>query len=417
MVRRGQFTKFLPLLVSFAAVAQETAMVMPKGIFRVRAIGIVTQPVESRFDNGGDRIALLQPLNRTVSASEQAAQNADLKTLYDKLNEFQAGLGDSLFQTDLKATSDIHVQQNIYALEYGLTPRISLGMMVPIVEMKVRSDFSALSTTNVDAIKQRVAGVTPLVDGLDQFAAQVPGTATYQDILFTSRGYEIPGSFTTKAMGDMEVGGKYQVVNSEHWMFSVQPQFRLPTTGKTENFTRLLDKGVGDKQLDAMVYFFLDYNPNSNLTFGSAARFSAQLSDKLYRPVPRPGETMLPDLTNPDNWDTVNRNLGDMVETELNSTYKFWNQTINVYGAYQFVGKGADRYSGSKTWLDYGALGVDTAQRTHKYEIGIGLSTIQLYFQKKFFLPFELKYGFNSTFSGKNVPKASYNRFNLYLYF
>lgn len=411
------------LLLAFVAIsarrvsAQETAAVMPKSIFRVRAIQIMGDTIGSRLDGDGRAMPLLSPLNRSVSTKEMAASDPNLKQLYDALNAFRTGLGDSLFNANFETKSQIDFKRTIYALEYGITQRMSFGFMVPIYDMAIRSKFDVKVDSQIDKIRQVTAGLDPVQDGLDQAEASAPTTATFEKAVFTDKGYEVPGNYTVHGMSDAEIGLKYQIVNTEKFLFSGQLQFRLPTTSHTQDYTRLLDIGLGDKQLDVGAWFFADYMPTRDLVFGGMFRYTSQLADKKKIPFLKKGETGLADLTDPKSWDTATRNLGEMIETELATTYYFYNRVFNVYGAYQYAYKGADKYTGTKSNLDYKAMGVDTKTTTHKYEAGIGYGTIQAYFDKKFPVPFEVKYGYNWMFRGTNSPLVSYNRFNLLLYF
>ena len=405
-------------VTTLVAQAQETAAVMPPRIVRVRAIAISGQTIYDRTNASGERIPLLEPLNRSVSTATMAQSDAELKQLYTKLNEFQAGLGDSLMQADLKTTSSIDFKRTIYALEYGITRKISFGFMAPILEMRMKSTFNAQLQEQVAKVKAATNGVADeLTAGLDKLAANLPNTATFENAVFTSKGYQIPGDYKVQGLGDAEAGLKYQLVNNDWTLFSAQVQFRAPTTSHTEDYTRLLDKGLGDKQWDVGLYLNWDLMPNPNLVFGTMVKLTSQRPDNIRRPVLRTWESDLPDMTDANAWANVHRNLGDMIETELSTTYYFDDRAWNIYGAYQFAHKGQDQYSGSRTDLNYAWLSAGTSTTAHNYETGIGYSTIQHYFKKRFPVPFELKYGFNSTFAAKNTVHPSYHRFNLLMYF
>ncbi len=392
-------------------------MIMPRNIFRARAIGIFGNTLHERANDSGDPIPLLAPLNRTVTMSDMSASNADLALLYTKLNEFQAGLGDSLMKSDFKTESQIDFGRNIFALEYGLFDSLSLGLMVPISRQMVKSSFRAETTSQAAAVAKATEGVDLLTDGVWKADANKPTTATFEQAVFTSKGYDVPHDWKVEGLGDIELGIKYQPVRTNDLQVSIQTVFRLPTTTHTENYARLLDRGLGDNQLDVGLYFFSDYNLNSNWVLAGAAKFTAQLTQELRRPFLHKGETGLPNLLDATAWDDVRRNLGDMIDTEVSSTYHFSDRTFNIYGAYQFSLKAQDRITGARSDLDYDAVEFESATRSHRYEAGVGFSTVQHYLKGRFFLPFELKYGFNSTFRARNTPIASYNRFNLLLYF
>lgn len=392
-------------------------MTMPRNIFRARAIGIFGNTLHARANDHGDPIPLLAPLNRTVTMADMSASNADLNQLYTKLNEFQAGLGDSLMKSDFKTESQIDFGRNIFALEYGLHDRVSLGLMVPISRQIVKSSFRAETTSQAAAVAKATAGMDVLTDGVWKADANKPTTATFEQAVFTAKGYEIPHDWRVEGLGDIELGLKYQALHTDDLQFSTQLGVRMPTTTHTENYARLLDKGLGDKQLDVGLFFYGDYNLNSNWILAGCAKFTAQLTHEIRRPFLYKGETGLPNLLDANAWDNVRRNLGDMIDTEISSTYHFGDRAFNVYGAYQFSLKAEDRISGGRTDLDYDAVEFESATRSHRYEAGIGYSTVQHYLKGRFFLPFELKYGFNSAFRARNTPIASYNRFNLLLYF
>jgi hypothetical protein len=401
--------------------ALDDAAVLPKSIYRARMVGVATGSVNEKFNNEQNRISIVQPLNMSITAAQQAAGNANLKQLYTTLNTLAPGLGDSLLQTDIKTNATIQGQRMITAVEYGLTPRLTLGVIVPFVKFEARSEMQITTTTQTatiinNVVKPMGAAAAALEAGLNSFEAQKPTAAVFEQALFTSKGYEVPsGTISGSGVGDIELGGKYQFISSGRHTLAVQSGVRLPTASYRPNPAKLLDQASGDAQTDVGAQVFYDFALNSNLKLSANTRYTMQLSDNENIPVPAFGQVGLTDLTDANSFQNVKRNLGDMLETEAGIDYSFGNRAFNTYAAYLNSVKESDLYRGDGT-RNEGAL---TAPSTvaHKAEIGVGYSTIPLYRQKRFAVPMQIKASYNSTLGGRNTAIASFTRVDLIAFF
>jgi hypothetical protein len=399
-----------------AAHAQETATVLPKHISRMRGISVLGLPVTHTFNNDGNLNEAMEPLNISLPAAQQAASSPDLKRLYDGLNNFEPGLGDSLFQTDFYAQGQVSFQRYIFAYEHGLTDRISIGAIVPVVSYTTRTSFNTSVYSNAAAVKERVRGIQPLEDGVDQFAKSLPTPDEYNAKLFTSRGYKIPGYASSTGLGDMEVGAKYQFYHSDEILSAVQAGFRLPSATHSKDYSNLLDQASGDGQTDFGVLGIAQYMPTSDTTLEASAKITLQLADAENMPVRFAGQSELPDLNNPQQWDRVQRDLGDMFDSDLSITQTWLNKSLTTYAVYQYELKAQDMYSG-RAGFDYHSLMANTRSEAHHYELGVGYSTIQLFREKKFAIPLETRIAVNDVFYGINTPDTTYARVDLILYF
>lgn len=410
------------LTLSLSAWAQETASVLPKGFFRARSVTVMGLPIDTSFNDNGDRVSLMEKLNKTIPASTQANANPQLKPLYDSLNQVEAGLGDKLFQTDIIAAGSLSFQKYTTALEYGIRDNLTLGLIVPVVHVGLNPKTSIAVTTQSQAIidKLEAAGgggiYQPIIDGIKQFEASKPTAATYEKALFTDLGYSLPGPVSVTGLGDIELGAKWQMLKQDRFMLSFIGGFRFPTSTHIADPTNILDRPTGDKQYDVGAQTIANYEPIANTLFGTSLKYTWQLADSRRLPVPSFNQMGLTNLTKEDNWDIVHRDLGDLFDAELSVTQYFKNRSLYGYGLYGYGFKGTDSMSGSKN-LNYAALTTDSQQISHKYEFGMGYSTIPAFRAKKFAIPMEVKVAFNGTLKGKNVSDASYTRFDVYLFF
>jgi len=400
--------------------AQESATVLPKGIWRARAVSVFSLPVKDSFNNDGAKVELLNKMNASIPAKTQAAQNPQLMNLYTKLNQVESGLGDKLFQTELFANGTLNFQRYTTALEYGVTDRFSLGVIVPVVRLKLEGVRATIVHSQADDITKKLEAsgsgmYQPLIDGVEQFSTSIPTAAYYEKALFTDKGYNIQG-INYLALGDIEVGGVYNFLKSTSFKSSFKSGFRLPTANHVAIYSNPLDKSSGDKQLDFAVQNILNYDVTSNTTLATSLKYTWQLKDKRYQPVPVFGQVGLTDLNGDTNWDQVTRDLGDMFDAELSLTQYFQERSIFAYSFYAYTLKEKDTFKGSKS-LDFASLSLETEQVSHKYEIGLGYSTIPAFRAKRFAVPLEFKVAFNGSLSGKNTPDAAYTRFDAIVYF
>lgn len=407
------------LCLSNAAFAQEDAAVLPKGIFRVRGVGVATGTITQAYNNDGNRESLMHALNgQVVSTAKLASQNSQLAQLYRALNDLEPGLGDSLFQSTLQAKTEVAAHQYVFAAEYGLTSKLSLGLIVPTVDMSFsNTSFSATNQNNVAAIAARTKGLSGTTAGVNSFASQMPTTATYEAAVFTSKGYQTPHDFQFRSLGDIEMGVKYQFVNidSGHFMMATKTGFRLPTTSHLKDYRNPLDRDAGDHQLDFASSIISQYAFDPHFSITGSAQYTHQFGDKRDMYVNAPGEDGLPTLDDAHR-DQVQRKLGEKIDTELSASYGIADRQFTLYSAWQFNAKAQDMYSGSKG-LNYAALQTDTRELAHRAEFGLGYSTIPLFQRKKFAVPLQAKVAYNTTLAGVNVSDAKYLRLDMIVYF
>ena len=138
-------TNLMRLLIGLAASltlgswAQETATVMPKGVFRIRAVGAKTSPITDIFNNNKDQGGLLDPLNRnidqqTITQGMPSQTQEDLGTIRDVLEFFVADINEedteNMFGVALVGDAGLAIEQAVFAAEYGITERFSVGVQV-----------------------------------------------------------------------------------------------------------------------------------------------------------------------------------------------------------------------------------------------------------------------------------------------
>lgn len=407
-------------LVFYASASQaaESASVLPKGYFRARLVSVYTNGISNTFNNDGNVQGLSNSLNRSLSVNDLAAMNPDLKTLSTALNELKPGLGDELLSSQLYSNVNMQIEQYMPALEYGYSKRLTLGIRVPVVRRNVDATFEAISINNASVISQKVgSGISADVKaGLDQLSATQFDTAFYSSALFESKGYKAPGSFDKTELGDIEIGGKYKVIEEPQRSVSTQIGVRLPT-GSTPAIDDLFDKGTGSGAWGVGALYFHNYRPTKSLDFGAMAKVIYNLPDTRQRAVPLNEFDSIPSVLPEDGQvHDVTRYQPLEFSSEVSTTYKLNEGEYEFWGAYQFKASGKDTFTGSGN-LYYAGLSEGTDYMAHGAEVGAVYSTINAFRKKEFAIPMKLQALVNTTFAGKNTPLASFVRFDTIFFF
>lgn len=413
---------FLLILCAFgsAAHARETARVLPKGIFRARVVGVSTTGVRDTFNDSGKLQGVGHSLNRNVTIYD-LARGADpvtrqnLETLVGTLNRLQTGLGDELARSEL--FSDVTVRQQIYlgALEYGLTPRLSLGARIPVVRRRIENRFQAQGVNNALAARTSLGNLPPaeVIGGLGALGQKALDTAFFEESLFTSKGYDLPRNFEKTQLGDIEVGGKYELHKSEYFYTSTLVGVSAPT-GAPKNIRNPFDTGNSREAWSYAAHLLQEWYPFTRITIGANARLGYSLRDTRDRAVPRGEDDSLPNVLT--QVERVKRQRGAQLDSEVSAYYRFPGENVGLWGAYQYAQKGRDRFYGNGG-LYYQGLARNTNYRIHAAELGAEVSTIPNYRRGTFPVPMEVSLLVNRPLRGVNSPMAPYARLDLMVYF
>lgn len=419
--------RFLALLLftfigSAPAHARETAWVLPKGISRFRLVGVSTTGIRDTFNDVGKIQGVSNTLNREVSVGDLAqaadpATRTQLQTLVGTLNRLRPGLGDELAGSSI--FSDVSIQQQIYlgAFEYGLTPKVSLGIRVPVVRRRIQNDFAAEGRNNALAVRRALGDLSEAANaGLETVGALDLNTAYFENALFAAKGYDLPRSLTRTQLGDIELGGKYELHRGEDFYTSALVGFGLPT-GAAYNLRSPFDRGNSREAWCYALQVLQEAYPLRGLTLGANARLGYSLRDSRERAVPRDANDALPSVRAEDGQvENVARQRGLQLDSEVSAGYRFAQEKFGLWAAYQYSAKTRDRFYGTGN-LYYEGLAAGSNYRLHAGEVGAEFSTINSFRRGNFPVPLEVSLLVNAPFAGVNSPMAPYARLDLMVYF
>lgn len=422
------------MALSNSALAQEETSVLPHGVFRAWVIG-AAGGTQFKFNPQGKRENLAFKLNRSVTMTdlESALTKSpsmtvsktgdDLSLLRKELNHYgaetgqDAKLGDNLFQSDIYADAQVEISQLVMALEYGLTPKLSLGLAMPLMWYDINAKINVKNQDTFAYARSVVKG-TELVQKIQEFSQRAPDLATYKKNIFSDYGYHVPGPNRVFGVSDLEGGLKYRAFESRFIDSALLVGFRLPTGTHKKDPRNLVDQNIGDGQLDLAFQASVDFKITPRLIFLSAVKYTFQTADRENIVAPLKGSTdLLPNLNDPAVRDYADRKLGNMWDLNLNLRYYMFQNRFAVVGAYLYQQKYQDRYSGTSNVLDYGSLERNTESQNHSAEVYLIYSTVADYMRKQKAIPWEVSVTYHHTFAGVNSLDTRYAYTRLKFFF
>jgi hypothetical protein len=219
-------------------------------------------------------------------------------------------------------------------------------------------------------------------------------------------------TWSESAIGDIMVGMRYQYHKSDSWRLAFTGGILLPT-GDPDDPDILTDLDFGTGTTAIMLNFNHDYMGIENATLNATFRYEIYLPDEeKFRILTNVDQPLVPS----GNTEKVDRDLGDVIEVELAGNYSL-SDTWSAHLVYKFGMAFKDKIDGDM-FSDYSAMEDQTDYEEHVILAGISYSTISLYMDDKFKVPFAVSLNYRDRFAGKNgVNNSQYLGLGLTMYF
>jgi hypothetical protein len=422
--------------------AAEDARVLPQGRFRLSYGYARSGDISSKFNSQGRVESLLAPYQLELNSTNLRTFDDNLSTLINLLNstglrfdssrkdELSQGLsmdpgkpliGDALERGALSIDGEGVRTQQMLSLQYGLTDRIAVGFLVPIVstQVSIRAGIQGTNTAK-DIYQSFIASDPNLLGSFNEvpLALSLIGdsdTDTLQELL-EARGYDRVESTDETGVGDIGVGGRWNWWKdpgraSGDWMGSLQLSATAPTgrLSLPSEITRF-DIGQGTWEVQAAQVF--NYTPWRLLTLTASAHYSYRLPSSRLKRVRDSTEDLIPDASTEE---LVDMRLGDKLWGVLGARLQL-TRALSVDCGYEAYWKGQDIYQGSRD-KDYTYLSNDTASYTETLQVGAAFSTIPAFFASSFPIPLDASVNYYWVPRGTNTLQTSFATAELAMYF
>lgn len=363
----------------------------------------------------GNLIALLNDTGLRYDASKSGTPDGPITST----NPNAPLLGDALTKGFLGVDVEATQTQSVFQYMTGVTDRLSVGFMIPIVTTTVRASAQLSKINNTVADYQRAfaamgAGFEPIANGLQELDSY--NIETLQHLALENNGYKRFGSSEQTGLGDVNFGARYNYLKSprETWINSGQLSISAPT-GKTHpanSFTEV-DNGAGTWTTTAA--HVINFSPGGNRSkwmFSHGAHYTYQFGGKKIMRVRESPSDVLPNAASEEE---ISTSYGQKFWTNVGAKYAI-NAMFSIESNYEWYWKGRDDYSGSRN-KDYGYLGDATTKYLETWNVGASMSLLDSYTNHSFPIPMDFSLNYYQPFKGRNAPVASYFAAEIAMYF
>ncbi len=376
----------------------DDALTLPQGRWRVRWASTFTVS-SNEYGSTGDIRSIGSTYSKSITGKLLSGLTPNASRFVQALNAMQPGFGDSLAIASLNAEVESEFWTNVFAAEYGVTDRLSLGVIMPLVHAEIEVRASSEPSQEFNALMKRFEGQPQMQAQFNQVLA---GTSVQglNSILRSQFGYNAGlTSWNSTGIGDIEVGGKYNYFKDTEILATVKTGLRLPT-GRTDDPDNLVDVGFGDGQFDLGVYNYVDYRPTAYLSFTHEVGYVAQLPDTNSYRVPVSAELPIgsPAIE-------LDRRLGDYWETGLEANYTMF-KLFTTSAKYRFKQKFKDSYDGVPTGFNAALLTNNTNEILHEGQFQVEYSNLSRVRAGLESFPFAVAVLYRQPFHGENVSDS-----------
>ena len=389
----------------------DSAEVLPKGVWNVRAELSHSFPITQRYNPDGNAEDLAVDFNKDLN-SDVFTDLAALDPVTESLGLGRATIGRSV------VSFEYQIDKTEIMVGYGLTDKFSIGLVVPYWVTK--NTVSATLDNNANANVGKNPAFNPALPPSQTNPPLIPIVAggvrlTADDVqnilgggLYINGGLAIAGfgykrieTWEGNSFGDIELGGKYQYYKTDDFRFAFTGGVRFPT-GKKDDPDSLVDINTGDGAYALLFRLHNDYTGIKNLVLDVTLRYDLILP--FHETLRIPDSPNQPITANKEN---VQLDIGDPFEVETSASYEFakgWTGSLT----YRYTKKPKDEVSGNQGFA-YSSLEDESNSTSQIGFVGISYSTLPLYVEKKFPIPLEFSLSYRNRFAGSgNLWKSEY---------
>jgi len=407
----------------------DDAVVLPQGTWRLLLDSEFYPDFDKRYNQDGNVEPLGTDLNKNLN-SQVIPGLASVETAFG-MPVGSATVGNSVvpYKRDL--------QQYFFQPAYGITDRLSIGIIVPYYHIRnIISPNAALNTSSATVGKSPIGStfgaplcplqgcpfpdVTPLTS--NDIQNYLGGGLTIGSVTIPGLGFKRVETWDGEGFGDTQVGGRYQYFSSDIFRAAFTGGVQLPT-GQVDDPNNLVDSGFGTGAYALLFRFNQDlmYQPEGiGKRLGFPEPWTGFINTTFYYDMYLPNTLKLrvcsPESPACPTTHLVDQNLGDRFQAEISTKVGLFTNGLIFTPMYSFAKKFKDHDSGSDG-LDYSVLEINTQQTEQIYILSLTYTTLPLYIQKRFPFPLNASVSYRNRFAGENVVKSHFYGLTLAAYF
>ena len=318
---------------------------------------------------------------------------------------------------EVKARADATI--NAYALAWGISDRVMVVGALPFVQAKVRLDGGYVNYDSLNQVQNRLLQIAAgRGDGSDearvlaQVLGQIPSISgpELQSYLVDDLGYDPIGDWSGQGFADMDVYLQYQFHKGTVFKQAMVTGVEVPT-GRVEDPNSLVDVSFGNGAYGLYLGHLFDFEPlGTGLNLYTDIRYTTYLPSTRSRRL-----NSTPGFSIGTETEETNYQRGGFGRVMVGADQRIL-PVLNAYAEYKYERQLQDTYSGSYDDYDYTILGSGTGSERHKMIFGSTFSTVGLYNEGRFPLPFKVRAQYERIFHAVNADdiEVAYLHFEFY---
>jgi hypothetical protein len=375
----------------------ESTQTLPSGVRNPRFLNVFTN-IDTKYDNEGGLAPLGDRLNKRISwqdvldaQSDESQKNLVKSVLADTNQTIDGSPGNA------SGVVKTYANVKVPVLAMGLSDKLTLGLVVPVVHIDVAVDSGFLRSENGQKFVDYICDSSP--DKCNEAAVKL-NSATQQKL--ARLGYEPLQSHQISGLGDIQLMSKYRWLEGSENGLATKLALILPTGTRT-NPDRALDLTTGDNRFKAAAAVVYDRALPWGFRGTTHVGYTALLPSSLVKRLP----TSADDSLSKDK-EVVTRELGHqaIAAASLERPIPEVGLVVGAGLSSQYLSK--TKYTGtSPDRIErYGLLGdLEPEQILHAATATLGFSTVNWYREKSFPLPFQLNASYSHPIGGRNAPR------------
>lgn len=399
LLRIGQTLIIVSFLLTSAAHSAYWES-LPKGVRLVVLKFLKTNNIDSQFGHSSAENGIGMKAN--IDSDSLRNINSATKTYFNQMKLYSPEAYDAFSMGEYSVDADADVNVNVIGAAIGITDRITAYAYIPYYQANVNIKYNRLKGNSYSQTAALLGkSESDFAQGLGNVTAQLPDASSgyLQSVLTNTFGYQPIGNWSGQGYGDLELGLVYRFTDFVDKGLAVYGGIVAPT-GRTDDINILQDFGFGDGQWDVFLevgggMYFTDFlHVDSFVRYTYQAPFTSELRipyDQNFQLSPDIGE--------------FNIKYGDKIDFHIYPNFSV-TDWLGFKPGYEFNYQFQSTYSSNFVEAD-SILSQNTEKTAHHLKITTQFSTIKLYKQKKFVMPFTVDVTAQKMIKGSNNPKYS----------
>lgn len=386
--------------------------ILPKGV-RTVIYKNITSNISSTFNQSGDNSPIKFRVNADIETLKKI-EDPDFQQILNELKVFPTAFN-ALSGGEHQVDGEADVKVDVFAFGYGLTKRSMIYVGIPVYDARVRLKYKQISPSTQNEVASILqndvndpSGSAQIIGNVFEEAYNIDA-GLIQSTITNGLGYNALGNWQGQGLGDIEFGYQHILKRTDTYGIKFTLGGVAPT-GYVDDADTLQDISFGNGQWDAFAELGVGKWISNRTHINLFGRYTYQFSSEKDLRIPTSKEVPISDQTG-----SFREKLGNRYLIAFSATHDLtdWFSLTSTV-SYEYIGEA--NYESQDARAN-NLLANATNSENQSLKMIASFSTTRLYKQKKFPLPADINFSYQTTVGGFNIPKADLLELELRMFF